>query len=100
MSDTQPPDEDRQEARIYEIRIEGHLENRWADWFDGLTVTLEDGGTTLLAGPVIDQAALYGLLKKLRNLGLALVSINPVQPKSCPGAATHEEHVQCTGHAK
>ena len=54
---------------VYQIRIEGHLPPQWADWFEGLTVTLEPDGTTLLTGPVIDQAALYGLLKKVRDTG-------------------------------
>jgi hypothetical protein len=64
----------------YEIRINGHLDDRWADWFDGLTITLEDDGDTLINGPVIDQAALHGLLKKVRDLGLPLVSVSPVEP--------------------
>lgn len=63
---------------VYEIRLKSHLGAEWTDWFDGLTVTLEDSGDTLLTGPVVDQAALHGLLKKVRDLGMALVSINPV----------------------
>jgi len=63
----------------YEIRVEGHLSPQWADWFEGLTITLEDDGNTLLTGPVIDQAALHGLLKKVRDLGLPLVSVIQVQ---------------------
>ena len=65
---------------IYEIRLKGHLDDRWADWFEGLTITLEEDGDTLLTGPVVDQAALHGLLKKVRDLGLPLVSVNPVEP--------------------
>jgi hypothetical protein len=65
---------------IYEIRIKGHLDRRWADWFEGLTITLEEGGDTLLTGPVIDQAALHGLIKKVRDLGIPLVSVSPVEP--------------------
>ena len=61
---------------IYEIRVAGHLSPQWMDWFDGLTVTLEENGNTLLSGPVADQAALYGLLKKVRDTGLMLVSVN------------------------
>jgi len=68
------------EPMIYQIRITGHLSAQWTDWFDGLTITLEDNGDTLLMGPVIDQAALYGLLKKVRDLGMSLVSVNRVQP--------------------
>ncbi len=65
---------------VYQIRLKGHLGSQWTDWFGGLTVTLEDDGNTLLTGPVIDQAALHGLLKKVRDLGMPLVSVNPVEP--------------------
>jgi hypothetical protein len=68
--------------KAYQIRIEGHLGPQWTDWFGGLTVTLEDNGNTLLTGPVIDQAALHGLLKKVRDLGMPLVSVIPVEPGS------------------
>ncbi len=64
----------------YEIRLKSHLNKRWADRFEGLTITLEEGGYTLLTGPVVDQAALHGLLKKVRDLGLPLISINPLEP--------------------
>jgi hypothetical protein len=64
---------------IYEIRLAGHLSPQWADWFEGLTITLEEDGDTLLTGPVIDQAALHGLLKKVRDLGMPLVSVIQVQ---------------------
>jgi hypothetical protein len=65
--------------RIYEIRIDGHLGGQWSDWFDGLTITLEDDGQTLLTGPVVDQAALHGLLRKVRDLGLPLLSVTRVE---------------------
>jgi len=65
---------------VYQIRLKGHLGSQWADWFEGLTITLEDGGDTLLTGPVVDQAALHGLLKKVRDLGMPLVSVCPVEP--------------------
>jgi hypothetical protein len=65
---------------VYQIRLKGHLDSQWADWFEGLTVTLEEDGDTLLTGPVVDQAALFGLLKRVRDLGVPLVSINYVEP--------------------
>jgi hypothetical protein len=67
-------------AGLYEIRLKGHLNNRWTGWFEGLTITLEEEGDTLLTGRVIDQAALHGLLKKVRDLGMPLVSVRPVEP--------------------
>ena len=63
------------EEGSYEIRIKGHLEPRWADWFDGLTLTQESDGTTVLRGSVVDQAALHGLLGKVRDLGLPLIAV-------------------------
>jgi hypothetical protein len=65
---------------VYQIKFKGHLDGRWADWFEGLTITLEDNGETLLTGPVVDQAALHGLLKKVRDLGMTLLSVNRVEP--------------------
>jgi len=67
-------------APYYEIRLKGHLEARWEQWFDGLTITLEENGNTLLSGPLADQAALHGILKKVRDLGLTLLSVNSVEP--------------------
>jgi hypothetical protein len=65
---------------VYQIRIKGHLSPQWTDWFEGLTITLEEGGDTLLTGTVVDQAALHGLLKKVRDLGTPLLSVNYVEP--------------------
>ena len=71
---------DKSQPPVYEIRIKGHLGSQWTDWFEGLTITLEDNGDTLLTGPVVDQAALFGLLRKVRDLGVPLLSVSPVEP--------------------
>ena len=68
------------EPMVYQIRIKGHVGRQWTDWFGGLTITLEDNGDTLLIGPVVDQAALHGLLKTVRDLGMPLLSVNRVEP--------------------
>ena len=68
------------EPQHYEIRIKGHLENRWADWVSGLTITREDRGETVLTGPV-DQAALHSLLRKVHDLGMSLLSVIRVEPE-------------------
>ena len=66
---------------IYRITIKGHLDSEWSDWFDGLTITLEDNGETILTGPVLDQTALHGVLIKIRDLGLPLLSLTRVEPE-------------------
>ena len=71
---------DPSEQLIYQIRLKGHLGSQWTDWFGGLTITLEENGDTLLTGPVVDQAALYGLLRKVRDLGMPLVSVHRIEP--------------------
>lgn len=81
MSETRASPEAHNEPGLTEIRIKGHLADRWADWFDGLTIRREENGDTLLTGPVIDQAALHSLLRKVRDLGLPLVSVRYVDPK-------------------
>jgi hypothetical protein len=86
MSDKPGSDKKRNHPPCYEIRLRGHLDSQWADWFEGLTITLEEDGTTLLTGPVIDQAALHGLLKKVRDLGMPLVSVSPVEPGQTDGS--------------
>jgi hypothetical protein len=73
---------DDPDAGTYEVRLTGHLEARWAAWFDGFTVRREGDGTTLISGPVGDQAALHGLLQRVRDLGLPLVSVTRLEPHS------------------
>lgn len=65
--------------QFYEIRVKGHLDPSWSDWFDGLTITHEDNGETLLAGTLTDQAALHGLLNRVSDLGIPLISVNTVE---------------------
>jgi hypothetical protein len=87
MSNTLEPKTDPSQSMVYQIKIEGHLCRQWTDWFEGLAITLQDNGDTLLTGPVTDQAALYGLLKKVRDLGMPLVSVIRVipSPADAPG---------------
>jgi hypothetical protein len=80
MSNELNPKTDPSQPVVYQIRVKGHLGHEWTDWFEGLTITLEEDGNTLLTGPVVDQAALHGLLKKVRDLGMPLVSVGPVEP--------------------
>jgi hypothetical protein len=79
MTNTRTTETDPGEPLIYQIRIKGQLSRHWSDWFGGLTITALDNGETLLTGAVVDQAALYSLLKKVRDIGLPLVSVSPVQ---------------------
>lgn len=71
---------DADQPMIYQIRIKGHLGGQWMEWFEGMTISLEDGGETLFTGPVVDQAALHGLLKKVRDLGMTLISVIRITP--------------------
>jgi hypothetical protein len=68
------------QSMIYQIRIKGHLGHYWTEWFEGLTITLEDNGETLLTGPVVDQAALHSLLRKVRDVGMPLLSVMCIEP--------------------
>jgi hypothetical protein len=79
MSNQLNPKADPNKPMIYRIRLTGHLGREWTDWFEGLAITLEDNGDTLLTGPIVDQAALHGLLKKVRDLGMPLVSIKRIR---------------------
>ena len=78
MSNTQ-----NEKGMIYQIRIEGQLGQQWTDWFEGLSITQEEGSTTLLTGPIVDQSALHGLLKKVRDLGMPLISVNRMETNGC-----------------
>ncbi len=80
MSSTFNSEMNPSQPMVYQIRIKGHLSREWTDWFGSLTLTLEDNGETLLTGPVVDQAALHGVLKKVRDLGMPLLSVNRVKP--------------------
>ena len=80
MSNNLSSEIDPGQPTVYQIRIKGHLGRQWTDWFGGLSITLEENGDTLLTGPVVDQAALHGLLKKVRDLGMTLLSVNRVKP--------------------
>ena len=75
----------------YEIRVKGRLAPRWRAWFDGMTLTTEDDGTTCIHGTVADQAALHGLLQKLRDVGIPLISLTPAEAPTTEGPATHHE---------
>ena len=81
MSNELHPKHHAGQAPVYQIRVESHLGPDWTDWFEGLTITREDNGDTLLTGPVVDQAALFGLLKKVRDLGMPLVSVNRIESR-------------------
>ena len=81
MSQPHASTDNHHAAGRYEIRLQGHLATRWAAWFDGMCLTHESDGTTILTGPVVDQAALHGLLSKVRDLGLPLIAVRQVMPK-------------------
>ena len=80
MANKRNPKTDPNQPMIYQIRIKGQLDHKWIDWFGDVTIVPEENGDTLLTCPVIDQAALHGLLKKVRDLGMPLLSVNRVEP--------------------
>src|SRR5450759_4867556 len=92
MSNEINSESDPGQPLVYQIRIKGHLGRERTDWFEGLTITLEDNGETLLTGPVVDQAALYGVLKKVRDVGMPLVSVIRVTPGQAEASAVNETH--------
>jgi len=69
---------------FYEIKVKGHLDEHWSEWFNGLTVSHDESGNTILSGPLPDQAALHGLLARVRDLGLPLLSVTRVEPGPDP----------------
>ena len=89
MSNSRGPDGEINQPMIYQIRVEGHLGRQWAGRFEELNITLEENGTTLLTGPVVDQAALHGILRRIRDLGITLISINSVDAPKNP-SETHQ----------
>jgi len=96
MSLTRNAQHDPDRSMVYHIRIKGHLGPHWADWFEGLTITREANGDTLLTGSVVDQAALYGLLRRVRDVGLPLVSVMRVEPDQPDAPTTEPRSVSTT----
>jgi len=90
MVNTPQSQPDSSQPTIYKIRIKGQLDSQWTDWFEGLTITLDNNGDTLLTGSVVDQAALHGLLKKVRDLGIPLISVCPGQSKDLGSTSSTE----------
>jgi hypothetical protein len=86
MSNKLNPKTDPDQPLVYQIRLQGHLDRNWTDWFGDVTITLEEGGETLLTCTVADQAALYGLLRKVRDLGLPLISVTRVKSGEAGGS--------------
>jgi hypothetical protein len=86
MTEPHTSTEDHHKPGLYEIRLKGHLDARWAESFEHMSFTHTSDGTTIIAGPVVDQAALYGLLRKVRDLGLPLLAVNQVDPKQSSGS--------------
>jgi hypothetical protein len=87
MSNHPNPKTDSNVPVAYQIRLKGQLGGEWTEWFDGLTITLNESGETLITGMTFDQAALHGVLKKVRDLGLPLLSVNPIRPEQADGQA-------------
>jgi len=90
MLDNLKPGTESGQLMVYQIRVKGHLGRQWTDWFGSVTITLEDNGNTLLTGPVVDQAALHGMLRKVRDLGLPLVSVIRVENASIVKSTARE----------
>ena len=85
MPGEQKSERGRDQPKVFQIRIQGHLSQQWPARFDGLTITLEEDGNIFLSGHVVDQSALHGILKKIRNLGMPLLSVNSIDPNQATG---------------
>jgi hypothetical protein len=92
MSSELTPNTDPDQPLVYQIRLKGHLGPHWSDWFGGLAITLDDTGETLLTGPVVDQAALHGVLRKVRDLGIPLLSVVCVKPGRAGAQMASRQH--------
>ena len=90
MKNEQRSEREADQPTIYQFRLRGHLGQQWMDWFEGLSITLEEDGNTLLSGPVVDQSALHGILKRVRDLGMPLLSVNFVDPDPATKKDTDE----------
>ena len=90
MADEQKSNPDADQQTIYQFKLKGHLSQQWLNWFEGLIVTLEEDGNTLLSGTVVDQSALHGILKKIRDLGMPLLSMNSVETGAQDVSDNHE----------
>ena len=91
-SNNPEPESDPNQPMVYQIRVKSQLDSDWTDWYEGLTITLEKSGHTLLTGPVVDQAALHGLLKKIRDLGMALISVSYLEPAASTSLGSGQLH--------
>jgi hypothetical protein len=98
MSNRQARSGGQAEPEGYEVRLQGHLDARWAAWFDGLSLKCESDGTTVIRGPIADQAGLHGLLRKVNDLGLPLISVTRVQPPTEVSSSTQTKPGIRTGH--
>lgn len=99
MNDLDPSTQEQQ-APVYRIRLQGHLGRRWAQWFDGWSIALEAEGDTLLTGPVVDQAQLHGLLKRVRDLGMPILSVVQIEPEVTAAAASAGNDDLDTPHSR
>ena len=91
MEDKNDLNQDPGNGSVFQITVKGHLGSQWSEWFEGMTISLEENGETTITGPVIDQPALHGLLKKVRDLGLPLISVNQVKPDQSDTCDSEQE---------